>query len=337
MFKKRIKIPIKLENNILYKAAKTCCVCRNSQQPVEVHHIDKNPANNVEENLVVVCKNCHDEAHATRALSKSLTASRLQNFKHRWEAEVAARSREAMLPSSNLRQAMWTFVNHQRLPSLMQNSDVKFERYSLMFLIKRGVVDRNGIPIFQLPATQQSWSTIYNRFQWDDSQRIHQLYIEAVDNLIRKVNPIELGAIWTKTEIKAILRPGMVCFCMRGFHFGRADIIDGEEDRLVYARAKNIEVRFHANTRHMYGNSALCGNFSGHRFAAVLLLVKEIVVEGKLLVIMATPIAMGAGFVPSEYHTPHSLRYGWARRMPSIQNESESEDGEVDELDDIPW
>ena len=337
MTKKRIKIPVELENIVLYKAARTCCVCRTSQKPVEVHHIDQNPANNSEENLVVVCKNCHDEAHTVHKLSKSLTPSRLQDYKRRWEEEVAFRSCEAMLPSSNIHSAMWTFVNHQRLPSLMQVSGIKFERYLLNFLNKKGVIDRNGIPIFQLPVGQKGWSSIYERFQWDDSQKIHQLYIKAVDDLIRKVNPVELGAIWTKTEIKSILRPGTICFCMRGFHFGRADIVNGEEDRLVYARAKNIEVRFYANTRHMYGYSAVAGNFLAHRFAAVLLLVKEVVVEGNRLVILATPIAMGAGFLPSEYHTPYSLKYGWAKHMVSGQDADESEDEGIEALDDIPW
>jgi len=312
--KARKKIPKQLESILLYNAAKTCCVCRIPRAPVEIHHIDENPANNIEENLVVICKNCHEEAHTKRPLSKSLTAGRLIDFKIRWQDEVKNRSANAMLPSSNLDQAMWTYINHQRLPVLMKAFNVKFDAGLLSFLAKRKVVDRNGIPIFQLEFKNRdnSLTTIYERFEWDDSQRLHDLYMDAVDKLIQKTHPIELGAIWTKREIKTILKPGSICFCMRGFHFRGGERKNGEEDRFVYARAKNIEIQLLANTRHMYGNSALYTNFAASRFAAILMIIKEVANEEGVLVVRATPLAMGAGFIPSEYETPHKLRYGWA-------------------------
>ncbi len=313
MTKKRIKLPRELEDAILYKSAKTCCVCRIPRAPVEIHHIDQNPANNVEKNLIAICRNCHDEAHTKRVLSKNLTPDRLLDFKRRWENEVAQRSALAMLPGSNLAQAMWTYINHQRLPGVMKAFGVEFDSSLLSFLVKRKVVDASGVPIFQRPNGGGGLSTIYDRFEWDDSQRIHGLYMRAVDELILKSNPIEIGAIWTKTEIRSILKPGVLCFCMRGFHFKSGERVNGEEDRLVYARSRNIEIQFMANTRHMYGSSALYGNFTGHRFAATLLHVKEVSNEGNFLVVRATPLAMGSGFITSEYKTPYSLRYGWAR------------------------
>lgn len=313
MPKTRKKLPRELEDTILYKTAKTCCVCRIPRTPVEIHHIDQNPANNVEENLIAICRNCHDEAHTKHALSKNLTAERLIEFKERWEQEVAERSAVAMLPSSNLRQAMWTYINHQRLPSVMNAFGVEFDKRMLSFLVGRKVVDAFGIPIFQIKSRGGGLKTIYDRFEWDDSQRIHSLYMNAVDSLILRSSPVEIGAVWTKTEIRSILKPGSLCFCMRGFHFKSTPRINGEEDRLIYAKSKNIQIEFSANTRHMYGSSALYGNFTGHRFAATLLLTKEISNEGGILVVRATPLAMGAGFIPSAYKSPHSLRYGWAR------------------------
>lgn len=242
-----------------------------------------------------------------------MTTERLIEFKKRWEQEVAKRSAEAMLPSSNLSQAMWTYVNHQRLPSVMKNFNVEFNNQMLSFLIERKIVDPFGIPIFQHSPRGGRLHTIYDRFEWDDSQRIHYMYINAIDDLILKSNPIEIGTIWTKTEIRSILKPGTLCFCMRGFHFKSSPVNNGEEDRLIYAKSKNIQIEFTANTRHMYGSSALYGNFTGHRFAATLLVIKEVSNEENILVVQATPLAMGTGFVPSEYNTPHSLRYGWAQ------------------------
>ncbi|GAB5605924.1 hypothetical protein TK5_20040 [Sideroxyarcus sp. TK5] len=208
---------------------------------------------------------------------------------------------------------MWTYVNHQRLPDVMKSKGVKFDPSLLRMLRAAHVVDNAGIPTFQRKGKSTGLNTIYDRFEWDDSQRLHLLYTRAVDALIVESHPIELGAIWTKTDIKSILRPGDICFCMRGFRFKRGTEVDGEEDRVAYAKAQGIEVRFTANTRHMYGSSALYDAFSGNRFAAVLLLVRDISQEDSTLVIRTTPLAMGAGFVSSEYKTPFTLRYGWAR------------------------
>jgi hypothetical protein len=137
---------------------------------------------------------------------------------------------------------MWTYINHQRFPVLMKAFDVKYDAGLLFFIAKRKVVDINGIPIFQLECKDRdnSLTTIYERFEWDDLQRLHDLYIDAVDKLIKKTHPIELGAIWTKTEIKTTLKPGSICFRMRGFHFRGGEQKNGEEDRCVYARSKNI-------------------------------------------------------------------------------------------------
>lgn len=313
MVKTRKAFPIKLENEVLYKSARTCCVCRIPRKPVEIHHIDQDPSNNVYENLVSICRNCHDEAHTTHTMSKNLTPARLKDAKEKWEKEVAERSSSAMTAKSNLSQAVWTFLNHQRLPHVMKAFGVTFEPSMHSFLLSRGAIDPIGIPILKAKNSSNSLVTIYDRLEFDDSHRLHYLYSEAIDDLIEKSNPIELGAIWTRTEIKSLVSPGDICFCMRGFRFKRGEIHDQEEDRIVYAKAKGIEVRLMANTRHMFGSSALYDSFAGHRFAAILMMVKNVAIEDGVLVIRATPLAMGAGFVPSEYKSPYPLKYGWAQ------------------------
>lgn len=324
MNKARVKVPFDLEAGLLYRSAKTCCACRTPRAPVQVHHIDQNPSNNSEDNLVVLCQNCHDDAHTKRALSKNLTPSLLKKFKGEWEEEVAERASYAMTPRANLSQAMWTFVNHQRLPYVMKDFGVTFNSEVLRFLRRRKVVDDLGTPIFQKKVGDSGGLvTIYDRFEWDDGQRLHSLYVNAVDNLVMAAHPIELGAIWSKREIRALIGPGSICFCMRGFRFKSGDRKNGEEDREVYARAQGIEVRFMANTRHMYGSSALYDSFSGNRFAAVLFFVKDIASENGVLVIRGTPLAMGAGFVSFAYRTPMSLRYGWASRGGQVEEDTE--------------
>lgn len=316
MVKTRIPIPLALANIVLYKSAKTCCVCRRPGIPVQLHHCDDDPSNNDEANIIPLCKICHDDAHTKRALSQNLTTNRQMDFKAKWEIEVANRSSTAMLPASmsnSIQAAMWTFVNHQKLPDILKHYNLVFDKQLLSYLKSRKVVDPFGIPIFQKHPKSDGLITIYDYFEWDDSRRLHSLYTAAIDGIITASNPIELGAIWTKKEIRSIVKPGTICFCIRGFRFNPLQRNAAVEDRKVYATAKNIEIRLLANTRHMYGSSALCYSFSGSRTAAILFIAKEIINEGNKLVITGTPLAMGAGFILSEYKTPYNLRYGWAK------------------------
>lgn len=313
MKKSRIKIPRPLGLQVLYASARTCCVCRVPRKPVEIHHIDQNPSNNVEPNLVVICRNCHDEAHTKHSMSNNLSVGHLKHAKKTWLSEVALRSAKAMLPGSNLEQAMWTFINHEKLPRILKAKGITFKSRLYQHLLKENAIDSDGIPIFQKRISGKSrLSTIYDHFEWDTAQRLHHMYMGAVDDLISTAVPLELGAIWSKSEMRDLIAPGSFCFAIRGFRFRASEAVDRAENRLVYARAKKIEIRFHANTRHMYGASALYTNFCGNSFAAVLLIAKHISIEGNILVLHATPLAMGAGFVPSEYHSPYQLRYGWA-------------------------
>lgn len=314
MVKKRKRIPKPLERQVLYKAARTCCVCRVPRKPVEIHHIDEDPSNNVASNLIVICRNCHDEAHTKHTMSKNLSIDYLRHSKQQWLQEVAERSAEAMLPGSNLGQAMWTFVNHEKLPRILKIWGIDFEPWLYQHLRDREAIDPDGVPIFHKPpSSSTSLSTIYDRFDWDVSQRIHHMYISAVDELISAAIPLELGAIWTKSEFRELVKPGMFCFAIRGFRFQSGTSMNRQESRLVYARAKDIEVRFHANTRHMFGSSALYTNFMGSSFVAAFMVAKHISTEGHRLILHTTPLAMGAGFAPSEYYSPYQLRYGWAR------------------------
>ncbi|HEP8235819.1 HNH endonuclease signature motif containing protein [Pseudomonas aeruginosa] len=310
--KKRIAIPKSLVDEILYKSAKTCCTCRIPRLPVEVHHIDQNPSNNTYDNLVVLCRNCHSDAHSKSAMSKNLTPERLTYNKKQWEKDVAERAALAMTPGANLSQAVWTFTNHQRLPQILKARGIAFNNEIFNNLLERKIIDSFGIP-YQSKKPESGLTTIYDYLEYLDGHRLHYMYCEAVDDLIKSCNPIELGAIWSRTEIKNLVSPGDICFCMRGFRFKRGEIKNNAEDREVYAIADGIEIRLLANTRHMFGSSALYDSFVGNRFVAILMLVKNIDIEGNRLVIRATPLAMGAGFVPDAYQCPYPLKYGWTK------------------------
>jgi len=83
---KRPPIPSETMNKLLFESRYTCCACRDRSRGIIVHHIHKysESRSHAEDNLVVLCLNCHGEAHTTRELQLNLTPERLRELKKQW-------------------------------------------------------------------------------------------------------------------------------------------------------------------------------------------------------------------------------------------------------------
>ncbi|MBY0504424.1 MAG: HNH endonuclease [Bryobacteraceae bacterium] len=76
----------------------TCCICHEPRHPVEKHHIDEDPSNNVWENLAVLCRNCHGLVTAKSSLGSRYAKGEVLAYKRAWEkrcAEVGAEEIES--------------------------------------------------------------------------------------------------------------------------------------------------------------------------------------------------------------------------------------------------
>lgn len=87
---KRPPIPSKTMNKLLFESRYTCCVCRDRSRGIIVHHIEKYSESHShdEDNLVVLCLNCHGDAHTTKELQLNLTPDRLRELKKQWLEQV---------------------------------------------------------------------------------------------------------------------------------------------------------------------------------------------------------------------------------------------------------
>lgn len=87
MTKRRAEIPRALKYKLLVEANHSCTICGRSG--VQIHHIDGNPANNAEDNLIVLCPAHHDEAEkskSSKGISANLTPEVLREYKRRLKA-----------------------------------------------------------------------------------------------------------------------------------------------------------------------------------------------------------------------------------------------------------
>ncbi len=86
--KKRTPVKIDTAVSVLFKADHCCCMCRNRSSRPTIHHIDENPDNNKEENLMPLCPNHQDEVHAKTTMTRNYSKKELKLYKSEWEQDV---------------------------------------------------------------------------------------------------------------------------------------------------------------------------------------------------------------------------------------------------------
>ena len=92
----RIRVPRALAAEILVSSDRTCCVCRQPRNSLQLHHIDGNPANNDPQNIAVLCVQCHDETQLTGGFGRRLDAQTVARYRDIWLADVEKRRASAI-------------------------------------------------------------------------------------------------------------------------------------------------------------------------------------------------------------------------------------------------
>lgn len=103
MAKERVDIPEDLAAEVLFRAHRTCCVCRVPRKPVQLHHIDGNPANSTFDNLAALCLEDHDDTQLRGGFGWKLDAAQVRRYRDDWYAKVEdARNVLNLAPTAQL-------------------------------------------------------------------------------------------------------------------------------------------------------------------------------------------------------------------------------------------
>ena len=63
---------MKLDDRLYGETDDSCALCGHREvNSLTIHHIDDDPANNVYENMVVLCHNCHQRHHQSKGISSA--------------------------------------------------------------------------------------------------------------------------------------------------------------------------------------------------------------------------------------------------------------------------
>jgi hypothetical protein len=87
MKKLRARIPPDVAAGLLFENKHQCCICREPNKPVHIHHIDDNPANSDPQNLAVLCLDHHSAVTGNEGLGRDYSRREIRLFKVNWEAE----------------------------------------------------------------------------------------------------------------------------------------------------------------------------------------------------------------------------------------------------------
>lgn len=87
----RTPIPDDLVARVLYASDRQCCICRDGNTRIQIHHIDGDPSNNSFENLTVICLDHHSQAHSKEAFVRNLTPAVIREYNQSWRALVKLR------------------------------------------------------------------------------------------------------------------------------------------------------------------------------------------------------------------------------------------------------
>jgi hypothetical protein len=91
----RTPVPSEISVEVLFTQNHTCCVCRERGKTVQLHHIDEDPTNHLQENLAVLCLEDHERTQLRGGFGKKLLAPEVKRYRDDWIERVKKRREKA--------------------------------------------------------------------------------------------------------------------------------------------------------------------------------------------------------------------------------------------------
>ncbi len=86
--KHRLAVPEPVAVRLLVANQRACCICHERKQVI-FHHIDGDPTNYKDDNLAVLCLDCHGRVTGDEGLGRRYTMAEVSAHKRAWEQACA--------------------------------------------------------------------------------------------------------------------------------------------------------------------------------------------------------------------------------------------------------
>ncbi len=277
---KRPPIPESTLNKLLYETNATCCICKNSENGIVIHHIKEwhiSKSHDIE-NLIVLCPNCHSKVHAKSTLLHNFTDDEVRNFKKTWIEEVSMKTAKRLSELQEKSGIKWDYINIKRLLENAYNNGITGgdERY-ITYLQERKILTKE-----LLLNSYEEWlvsnKTMDCIFHSMEGNYLY-FYLESIlHRLISEQKIIDLKDIWEKNEILDNVRTGDYITYTGKCYFKSGKIMEGEnQSRLFYIKNKNIIINSELNAFYATSTSARNLHLTGQKSSTVIGIVTSII------------------------------------------------------------
>ena len=295
---RRPPIPEETLHDLLYHSSQICCVCHRPERGIVVHHIIPwaESLSHDEQNLIVLCPLCHDEAHTVRELTRTITPQQLRHHKEEWQEEVRRAATKALftVSSSSILGGYWDYFNRQRLLDCANNLEI----------------DLASIPGFAaLPTGDRD--LLDQSFRWAGTLRCgkdneYSFFAGLLRVICEDHDWIDLDRVWTRSQIRSLLRPNTLVTLTANHRFKRGG---GPEHgpgqtRTGYFVQGGIGLEFAFDAWECTSSSSYSHHLAGRWICTSLGLVRSVTQPGGCLRINSTCLAIGTGFTEYMGRTP---------------------------------
>lgn len=321
----RPAIPGDTLTRLLFRNRFTCCVCRDSDRSIIVHHIVPwaESRDHGDANLAVLCLDDHERAHRISTLAQNLSVEALREFKRRWEETCEREDRRVILNASRLNYDAWLYFNHFRLFELARACRVNLKQASGYHDARSlKLVDASG-NLLPRPA-DSNW-------MYDGAEGITLYgYVHSVfEAVLERIAVRNLSDFLDRGVAYSLLEAGdfILVHGAHSFKIEKVRDVGPGQTMLGRRRANNVEVRFTFDRWEATSCSAWCDWLSGRQSAASLVQVRRVFREDGDVVIAGTVFAIGHFLIGLQQRN-YSSRY-------SVYMVEDDDNG--DDCFDDPW
>lgn len=225
---KRPDIKIATIRKLMIDSQQTCCVCNVRGRPIVIHHIKDwaESRSHEESNLVVLCLNCHGEAHTTHSLSVNLTADLVRTHKQNWYQTVnrnRAASAKAKLVG-NATDFLWDCFNHKRVVDVAQNLEINISLIEWFDQLRASeIITRSGEPCFDriISGPHGAPHYLYDGLAQGADRQLLKFNAAVIERILAAIEPVYVSETGSLDTIVNEIVPNAILVCRGHWRFKR--------------------------------------------------------------------------------------------------------------------